>query len=604
MTPDSPEPIHREPHPALESMRWPQQLLLCALLPCLLFVAARWLPHASPGWLAALIFVFALPVVLGAWHRELTHSAVSALQFKPGRALHWLTTRRQLARLRDLLLSLALAGAVLMLGASFDAQDWVIVFLMPLVFVAARAVLDTWICGQFVNHAFGRQAQARVAGWVVVSVFWIAYVVAMINLPPQVDAHGLVERVEVLQAQWRDAPNATVRWVLDAIAWINATDAALTHATDERNWRLLVSLIAAPLTTATYLALAFHGLTLGRAERRRVLRAELSVEDEPPVLGPLGAGVLSALAVISLMILVSLVGAIDQQLKDKSNPFEAKLLPNCESIEGKVYKLGTWEKLQELAGRARQTNEAVGAAYCTAVKEAEAAGEAAVDRYLDWYFSLGAELMRLLSVFTGDTEQLLKAQFNDTLAADPRFGALLERLGKTAADSHGKASELEGWRATLLKDNVIVSTERQCSRIVRHEFALPGNQELFDLRASSSAGSGLAVGTVAGVVATKAMSKTAMKSAAKVLAKAVAKQGTKGVAVTAAGAAIGSIIPGAGTFVGALIGGIVGIVTTVAVDVALLAAEEQLSRADMKRELLDAVREGVDSSLVGVDCAR
>jgi hypothetical protein len=146
----------------------------------------------------------------------------------------------------------------------------------------------------------------------------------------------------------------------------------------------------------------------------------------------------------------------------------------------------------------------------------------------------------------------------------------------------------------LLEQNRIVPGERGC-KLVNEVAAHPGLPRIdaFRTRLAAGSGAGLIAGAFAAKVAAKAMSKTAMKTASKVLAKVTAKKAAGKLAATAAGAGIGSIVPGVGTAVGAVIGAATGIAIGTGIDMAMLAAEERLTRADMRRELLEAVTESL-----------
>ena len=68
-------------------------------------------------------------------------------------------------------------------------------------------------------------------------------------------------------------------------------------------------------------------------------------------------------------------------------------------------------------------------------------------------------------------------------------------------------------------------------------------------------------------------------------------------------AVIGSAIPGAGTAIGAGIDALVGLAFGTGVDVALLAAEENLHRATVRAELVEAVDETLASTRDVFGCA-
>lgn len=157
-----------------------------------------------------------------------------------------------------------------------------------------------------------------------------------------------------------------------------------------------------------------------------------------------------------------------------------------------------------------------------------------------------------------------------------------------------QVSTTRGRALDLLEANRIMPGERGC-KVVNDAATHSGLLQLEGFRARLAAGSGagLIAGAFAAKVTAKAMSKTAMKAATRVLAKATAKKAAGKVAATAAGAGIGSVVPGVGTAVGAVLGAATGLAIGSGIDLAMLAAEERLTRADMRRDLLDAVEESL-----------
>jgi outer membrane lipoprotein SlyB len=83
----------------------------------------------------------------------------------------------------------------------------------------------------------------------------------------------------------------------------------------------------------------------------------------------------------------------------------------------------------------------------------------------------------------------------------------------------------------------------------------------------------------------------------------MAKKGIGKAGAAAVGATVGTAVaPGLGTAVGALIGAGVGLVVGVGIDMAALAAEEKLTRDDMRRDLLSAVSESLQSYRETFEC--
>jgi hypothetical protein len=144
----------------------------------------------------------------------------------------------------------------------------------------------------------------------------------------------------------------------------------------------------------------------------------------------------------------------------------------------------------------------------------------------------------------------------------------------------------------LLEKNRLVLSDKQC-KVVKELSVSPsvGQLNAYKDRLITGSAAGVIGGAFGAKVTAKAISKVSMKAAAKVLVKAAAKKGVATIGGAAAGATIGSVVPGLGTAVGAAVGAAVGLAVGAGIDITMLAAEEKLTRADIKKELQSAVSE-------------
>jgi len=66
---------------------------------------------------------------------------------------------------------------------------------------------------------------------------------------------------------------------------------------------------------------------------------------------------------------------------------------------------------------------------------------------------------------------------------------------------------------------------------------------------------------------------------------------------------VGSVVPFAGTAIGAVVGAGVGVALSASVEMAMLMAEEKLTRDDMKMDLLLAFKETLDDYRKEIRCS-
>lgn len=219
--------------------------------------------------------------------------------------------------------------------------------------------------------------------------------------------------------------------------------------------------------------------------------------------------------------------------------------------------------------------------------------EQAVDRYLDWYFTVIGEYERLLASVAGDfaaamgerleqelfgatrfTDRLAEASHRIEAAAQQQLAGAAERLGqRVAAEAKASPCELDGIAVHALGD-------------LGHD----------RIRAAVAATGGTAAGVVTAkllaqeagaAVAAKVAAKNGFKAAAAMAGKVTAKKG--GSILLSATAATAVCAPGGPLAV--LCGVAAGAVTWLAIDKALVEIDESLFREEMRAELLAAIGE-------------
>ena len=538
------------------------------------------------------ILLLSLPAMAALWHQSTVKHLVSLHQFASGSGLRWLASRRLFSVLLNAVVALLITGAVLAQSVHFGRIEWTLTATAPVLYIAIRSALGHYVERQFTRPAYAfrwmfRATQLLVT--VLLALFWLCAHVAM----AEPAAGAVAEAVFDMQQRWASSPSGLVKWSLDGSAWVQATINALDWMPGKSRWWLVFSLFLTPLFAFGYLSLTLFGLSLPISEQRRIVGEPLTEADTPPPVGPVQAAIWALVVTVGVMIFFQGMGVAESLIRFRESPFALQRLPECERIGGALYKLNTIKQLEMVMAEMGQQMTGQENAACTSLAGIGAGAEKGVDKYLDWYFSLGAEWARTFSLLTGSVDELLEAKFQELVLSDPNIKLQLEgvkdhfdRFSALGATGKAKADELLAMQRLTL-------TDPQC-KVVQELAMNPWTLKFDGFAARLAAGSaaGLLGGGIAATIASKAMAKAGMKSAAKVLAKAVAKKSAAKVASGAAGAAIGTaVLPGVGTVVGGAVGVVVGLGVGAAVDMAVLAAEEKLTRDNMKAELLSAFTE-------------
>ena len=582
------------------------QVLLRAVLLGWLWLAAlagfsHLLTRLPPwGWLLAVLLLVLLPA-WGHWLLLMLRKKLLRLQFAPqGHIGRWLGGGWWPA-CKALALALLLCTSSLWQAWFLAPWEWALLALAPLLHVLLACGMQAGLKREFSSPAFAWAWAQRAATWLLLVLWGGSWLCAMASqqdlgrgLAPGMEPEALNHAL----AQIHAAPSGLVRWGLDALLAVQLASGAMADLPQLPVLRLLLLALFGPVGVLLCLGRAMQGASASSA---LLLQARPSGAVRNAAPSP-AAPLLTLVAVLVLGILVQTTAALDGLARAQESPLALKRLPECERIGQQLYRLGTLDatrqQVLQLLGRAQ-----AGQALCQSIPQMNRQLDAAVERYLDWYFSLGAEWGRILSLLTGDVSQFLQNKLSEILGATPGMEGWMQTLQKQALTSGAALAEgQQRIEETLARHHLALSPE-QC--LVRAEVAsLPALELLGDARQrlTASALVGTGGGAFAAAVAGKAMAKTSMKAASKVLAKAAAKQGLGKAGAAVAGAAVGSVVPGVGTAVGAVAGAVAGVVLGVGIDWAALYAEELLTRDAMRADLRTALGEQMQSLSRAMGC--
>ena len=574
----------------------PQTLLRAVLLGWLWLAALAGFSHLLTrlppwGWLLAVLLLVLLPA-WGHWLLLMMRKKLLRLQFAPqGHIGRWLGGGWWPA-CKALALALLLCTSSLWQAWFLAPWEWALLTLAPLLHVLLACGMQLGLKREFSSTAFAWAFTQRAASWLLLVLLgggWL-YGMAIQQDMGRALATGMEpEALNLALAQIHAAPSGLVRWGLDALLAVQLASGAMADLPQLPLLRLLLLALFGPVGVL---------LCLGRAMQGASTSSALLLQARPLA----AASLLALVAVLVLGILVQSTAALDGLARAQESPLALKRLPECERIGQQLYSLGTLEatrqQVLQLLGRAQ-----AGQALCQSIPEMGRQLDAAVERYLDWYFSLGAEWGRILSLLTGDVSQFLQNKLSETLGATPGLESWVQTLQKQALSSGAALAEGQQRIEETLARHHLALSPGQC--LVRTEVAsLPALELLGDARQrlTASALVGTGGGAFAAAVAGKAMAKASMKAAGKVLAKAAAKQGLGKAGAAVAGAVVGSVVPGVGTAVGAVAGAVAGVVLGVGIDWAALYAEELLTREAMRADLRAALGEQLQGLSRAMGC--
>jgi hypothetical protein len=268
-----------------------------------------------------------------------------------------------------------------------------------------------------------------------------------------------------------------------------------------------------------------------------------------------------------------------------------------ELINGEFYQPGTIDKIEAYEKTIQIKYDASN--FNTLMKKeinlAFIQMEKNTDIFLDHYYSLGAEYMRIAKMFSGELDQYLKKELLKALETNDPFKKitiLVEREKQLRENFFSLRNEHLYELQELLERNVILIKPNQKPKISKHKDSLLLGYDLGNLikdpekalpvRFGVSVGSGVIVG----LIVKKIIAKGTLKTLATAIAKVAAKKAA-GVGVGAGiGGVIGSVVPGIGTAVVAGVGSVVG---AVSMEWLGLQLDEAVNRDELRADILEAI---------------
>lgn len=328
------------------------------------------------------------------------------------------------------------------------------------------------------------------------------------------------------------------------------------------------------------------------SEFRRVF-GPISEDDVPPALSKSRVALVSALITV-LVVFIYLPLFADLETVARGHPevktVVARIEREVERIDDAYYNRGTIEQLELARAEALGKLTTTKAVLEGQIDRAFDQMGNNVDRYLDWYYSLGAEYMRLAKLLTGDIEAYMEANLVKYLEQGEAVSGLSTAMAATLTSYEGALNDYAQKRKSIL-DNNRLADDGSPPKVMRAStmteiLNMPAHLDVVKFQQRGAAGA-VAAG-VGAIVTAKIVSKGMIKMSAKAVSKVAISKASGTVGGAATGAVIGSVVPGIGTVIGGFLGGLAG---GVVADKLLLTLEEAFSRESFKNELLAAVQE-------------
>lgn len=570
-------------------------LVMALVWLALAYLAGHQIASLPFGFVVISVLIFAVPVALsGAYSSAVNQTRVVSYYKTSGRA-HKLLSGRVIRSILWVIWALTTSFFMLLQFSTYSSLEWVALLLVVPVY---------WLAHQY-SHRFLSVELKKCYVITDFSIVWarlwcpaimVVIYAGLILVFSSVQNYASLS--EALAAKRSGIPeiagSAVVQVALRLMSFADGIKAYL--AGDLKQFGeylpLLLKVIGGYVVFFNACA-TFACFVIPSREYRRVF-GPVSDDDTPAPLPKSRVALASALITfVAIFVYVPLFAQLEKWTGDHPNVIEAikKVERQAERIDGELYNPGTIEKLEVAKADALGKLNVSRAKLDGQIDRAFDQMENNVDRYLDWYYSLMAEYVRLAKLMTGEIEGYMERKLYEQLQQGEAFKVVSDAIAAALASHKNVMAEYHQTVKAIMDASRMELPTGAEAKVVKDMslndiLSLPTHLDVvaFEGRA---AGGAVAAG-VSAAIAAKVASKGVFKAAAKALSKMAVSKATAVLGGAAVGAAIGSILPGVGTVAIGALGGLIG---GLAVDGALLKLEEVISRDEFKKEILVAIHE-------------
>lgn len=554
----------------------------------------------SPVWvLIPGVALAGLPVLAYGLYRITVRRIHGLSAFQQHGILYRLLNGRLVQGLLWIGYSIVFGFVTLFWVSSFTLLEWTFSLLSVPIMLAVFLKLQRLTSVEFRPFMATHRA-LQLTAWSVPPVLTLVYLLALASFGPGQPAAGSLSAVMNSIAATPISDEASLLAQL-AQRWADYYHQLRLFAFSRiPSEGLLPLLIVASSSLALFvnLQLSVSAFLIAPGEYRRVINPLADSDRPAPVTMGVSARATAVFVVLFFFVYVRLLVSVENallavpELPQRVSTVEQQVIRNVEQIEQRYFEVGTIAAIES----ARLTIDLALEQSRQQVSHYARQGfdglRANVEVYLDHYYSLPAEYLRLAAMLTNNLEQVLQNELNETLMDGDPFAAYQQAIDELLATNTRLRDEYQASIDQLLAANE-VEPGSDSFRVIASRpldsLQLPGAPEIVlpsDDGTTVRAGAGAISAVIASSVVAKLTAKGSLKLAVQAMTKVAVAKSTSGAAGAAIGGAIGSIVPGAGTAAGAAIGAVVGILVGVSVDALLLQLEETLNRDEFRAQIL------------------
>jgi hypothetical protein len=561
------------------------------------YLAGQYFAVLPFGFVVISVFFFAVPIAISGAYSSAVNQTRMMSYYKTSGWFYKIFSGRLIRSFLWVFWALTSSFAILLQFSTYSGLEWVTLGLGIPVFwyihKLCNKVFSSELKKRYVISSFAITWARRLCPLLLVVLY--AVLVSLFAKGPSYTS--LAEAVAASRVNTPEiAGSSVVQVALFFTSWVDGTKAYLGSNLKQFGESVPFLLIILSSYIVFFNASAtFACFAIPRTEHRRIY-GPISDEELPPPLTRLRVAVAAAVVtVVTLFIYVPLFAELESGAR--SNPGLIALLKNAqlkvEKIDDAFYKPGTMKAIELAKATALGKVNVSRAILDGQIDRAFDQMEFNVDGYLDWYYSLSGEYIRLAKLMAGEIEKYMKEKLVEKLKQEDALKPVIAGLEVAITNYKKINSEYQQDVKEIMAKNRLQVPEFGAKGIhgisMDRILVLPTHFDVIPMggRVAGSA----AVAGIGAVIVARVVRKGSFKAAVKALSKVVTPKVVSSARGAVIGAAIGSAVPVVGTVIGGIIG---GAITMVVVDKGLLKLEESISRDDFKNEILSSIRESRD----------
>ena len=372
------------------------------------------------GMMLINVLIFAIPIALSGTYSIAVNQARTVSFYRQGGWTYWFFSRRFIKAILWIVWALISSFIMLVLFVSYSTIDWISLATLIPIYWIIQTKSRRFLASELKKGYVLTNYSITWARWICLVIMLIFYAV-LIKLFDEPSSYmplfnTVTEQQKVIV---EGAGSGTVRLALEISTFKDGVQLWMIQHLGQfgKIYPQLLGILGRGIiffnATATLSSFVIH-----KHEYRRIFGPITDDELPAPLLRKTIALSSSVITFLLLFICLPLTADIEESIHahpdwlKRIQDTETQLYAYAEQIDNNFYKLDTIKKIQAInaiaLGKMNEPN--IRKVLDGSIDKAFDQMEANVDGYLDWYYSLGAEYMRLAKLMTGAIESDMQVQ--------------------------------------------------------------------------------------------------------------------------------------------------------------------------------------------------